>query len=135
MENIINLSKLIILSQASKDLIYDLHFCLREYADYNNFDLDWDVDDGEQWGRVLSAKEQIVLFHSKLPIVFVQSSFNNQLTTWFDFKEIKLKAISIADWKSNIYIFTSQDILDKISWDSYKLGERFSINDLWYNTV
>lgn len=110
---------------------------LNEFAILKDFSVDWDREDGEQWGRLLVENNVAVLFNARMPIIFVNSVFHEDLLAYFEKEQFKeLVIIEVKSWALAEYELNLSEIADIIKWKSSNVPEeKISINDIWYATV
>ena len=117
--------------------IEEIILSVEELAIKFNFLINWDKDDGEQWGRLFQEKKMIALFNAKLPLLLVDSEFNSMITGYYKNNSMNnLVIISVDSWESENYCINPCEVLDTINWHSSAISaEKFSINDFWFATI
>lgn len=108
---------------------------LKKFATAHFYTLDWDSEDGEEWGRIIIDGNKILIFNATLPIVFCKIDFYNEINKWLSLTSVQVQLLTLKSWADDNYIISSELAKDLIGWTSYQLNTRFSINDLWFHTI
>jgi hypothetical protein len=123
-------------SKIERHSVSQLFESLKRIADERHLQLAWDKDDGEQWGRLLDGDKVILMFHSSLPILFVDSSeenvYNHFLT---DALTTGMTLVRIESWNAKNFSLNIELANDILPWNSAIFAGEISIDDLWYATV
>jgi|GEM_PF-2780557 len=103
----------------------------------NNFKIDWDKDDGEQWGRLFNNDILIAIFSAKLPLVFMVKDFYEKGFQYFENIDLKkVVLIKVCSWNTQNNSIDISKISDVIQWNSTLSSEsKFSLNDFWFATI
>ena len=115
----------------------------KEYIDFINdllkirdFEIDWDKEDGEQWGRIFYKDKHVAMFHSSIPIMFLCKKNRDDILRNIDIKNEKICVLPIDSWKEEKYVIEIHKLNGILDWhceDSYELS--FSLDDLYYSTI
>lgn len=70
----IDLTPLFLDADQARNNVARLQEVLKDFTVKYSYPLDWDVEDGESWGRLLNDNKSLILFHSFLPVVFIDVS-------------------------------------------------------------
>ena len=108
-----------------------------ELSDELNCLIDWDKDDGEQWGRLMQDKRVVVLFNAKLPLLFVDNDFHTKAVEYFESNDMsKLVVLKVESWDKADNSVDFSVLSGIVDWHSSSISQdQFSINELWFATV
>jgi len=98
--------------------------------------LDWDLDAGEHWARVVANGEVIVLLWSLGPLAFVGSSWRQPLSDVLSAAEVVVEPV--LNWDASVYTLSSDavsSIFHRANLPDVVNLARFSANELWWATV
>ena len=97
--------------------------------------IDWDQEDGEQWGRLLYEQKVVMLFNAKLPLLFVDTKFYLKALRYFEDNVNNLVVQEVQSWETADNTIDISVVGDVIQWHSSISTKNFSLNDFWYATV
>ncbi|MCV6630145.1 MAG: hypothetical protein OIF50_09825 [Flavobacteriaceae bacterium] len=114
-----------------------LIFKIVKLSDELNCFVDWDEEDGEQWGRLMLNKRMVVLYHVKIPLIFVDDNFHKKAIKYLeDGKLGKIVVLNVDSWDRTDYSADFSVISNIVDWHSSSISKKmFSINELWFATV
>lgn len=98
--------------------------------------IDWDKDSGESWIRIIKNNEVIGFIRVDFPLLIINTKFEAELLELKD--RINCKILIVTDFNNKNFsikvdAFNQVFELNKTS-EAINLN-RFSINELWYETV
>ena len=108
---------------------------LEKYSAKENLQLDWDSEDGEEWGGLIGNDKLVLLFRYDLPLVFVESRKRESLLSFLNDMDLYPVIFPVDDWDSIDYEIDLTRVGDYFEWREGVSAEKFSILELMWASI
>ena len=114
----------------------DLVARLDRIAHENSLSLEWDIDAGEQWARLLFESSIVALVHTYAQLAIVRPDVVVPTVFAEYFDDVNYQVVAVADFELPL-LSARPELVERLAGRSLSSSfdsERFSVTDLWFAT-